>query len=167
MTDSNELLPTPTRVLVLDDDVLICQLLERSLQRRGFTVITETSPADALARLKDEECDLVISDVNMEGLDGLAFTQRVIALNPDLPVILITGSSTMEIAMNAVLAGAWDFLSKPIDAKLLELSINRACKHRQLKKELRELRAMVDGADFRTSSAPPDSSQASGSTHGS
>lgn len=137
-----------SRVLVLDDDAMMCQFLERALMRHAFTVVSETSPLDALDRLAVEDFDVVVSDLNMAGLDGLAFTQRVIALRPDTPVILITGSATMEIAINAVLTGAWDFLTKPIDGKLLALSIHRACEHRQLKKQLRELRAQVNGADF-------------------
>ncbi len=142
-----------TRVLVVDDDELICQLLTRSLQRRGYCVESETSPHAALERLAAEDFDVVLSDVNMDGLDGLAFTQRAIELRPDTPVILITGAATMEIAVTAVHAGAWDFLSKPIDSKLLGISMERACEHRRLRKELRGLRSQINGADF-TRTAP-------------
>ncbi len=136
------------RVLVLDDDVLMCRYLERSLHLHGFTVESETSPQEALGRLGVEAFDVVVSDLNMEGLDGLAFTQRVIGLQLDLPVILVTGTSTMEIAMHAVLAGAWDFLTKPLETKLLVASLRRATEHRQLRQELRELSAQLKASDF-------------------
>lgn len=135
------------RVLVVDDDEMMCQFLERMLERRGFTVFSETSPREAIERLTHEDFDVVVSDLNMEGLDGMAFNQRVIELRPDTPVILITGDGMMEVAIRAVQAGAWDFLHKPIDPKLLALSIERACSHRQLKKELRALRTLVNGSD--------------------
>ena len=135
--------PVRARVLVLDDDEMMCAFLERSLQRHGFTVSSETSAKDALERLTVEDFDVVVSDLNMEGLDGLGFTQKVIALGLGVPVILMTGSGTMEVGMKAVLAGAWDFLTKPVDAKLLAHSVDRAATHRSLKRELGELRAAV------------------------
>ena len=138
-------IPPCARILVVDDDELMCQFLERLLGRRAFTVFTETSSKLALARLAVEDFDVVISDLNMEGLDGLAFTKRVIDVRPETPVILITGASTVELAISAVRAGAWDFLAKPVDIKLLGISIERACEHRQLKKELRLLRTQVTG----------------------
>lgn len=136
------------RVLVVDDDVLMCRFLECWLRRRGVAVVCETSPSDALERLALESFDVVVSDVNMEGLDGVAFSQRVSALHGDLPVILITGSATLETAVTAVRSGAWDFLAKPIDATKLMASLDRACEHYRLRKELRELRAQLHGADF-------------------
>lgn len=131
------------RVLVLDDDELMCQLLDRLLTRQGYCVATESSPAEALARLTVESFDVVLSDVNMEGLDGMAFTQRVKAAGHEVPVILITGASTMDLAMGAVLAGAWDFLLKPLDARLLAASMARAVKHRRLSLDLTSLRAQL------------------------
>ncbi len=139
MTDSFSSLPTdapPIRALVLDDDLLMCHFLERSLERRGFTVVFETSAQDALELLAAQEFDVVVSDLNMEGLDGLAFIQRVIALHLDVPVILVTASATTQVAAHAVQRGAWDCLAKPIDVKLLASVMNRAGQHRRMKKEL-------------------------------
>ncbi len=136
------------RVLVLDDDVLMCELLDRMLVGQGFSVATETAACDALDRLAKEDFDVVLSDVNMAVLDGLAFTQRVIASKLEVPVILITGAASMELAMSAVLAGAWDFLLKPLDERMLWVSMDRAVKHRQLKRDLHALRTEIDRADL-------------------
>ncbi len=131
------------RVLLVDDDVLICQFLEQTLKRYGYEVVSDSSAHDALERLAVDDFDIVISDLNMEGLDGLSFTQRVNEQRADIPVILITGSATMEVAISALRAGAWDFLTKPIDASLLAVSMERARKHRALKNEVQRLRRLV------------------------
>ncbi len=131
------------RVLVLDDDVLMLQLLERLLTRQGFFVATESSPEGALSRLGQEDFDVVLSDVNMEGLDGMAFAERVRAAHREIPVILITGAASMDVAMGAVLAGAFDFLIKPVDAQLLAASVRRAVTHGRLERDLTELRAQL------------------------
>ncbi len=131
------------RVLLVDDDPLICQFLEAQLTRQGFTVVSDSSAQDALERLAVEDFDVVVSDLNMEGLDGLAFTAKVIEQRADVPVILITGSGTMEIAIAALRAGAWDFLTKPIDPALLAVSMERAQKHRALNNEVQRLRRLV------------------------
>jgi DNA-binding NtrC family response regulator len=136
----------PSRILVLDDDELICRFLEKTLEKRGFVVVSETSPEDALARLSTEPFDLVVSDLNMDGLDGITFTQRVVALDLDLPVILITGSAAIETAINAVHAGAFDFIAKPVSPKALAVSMERAAEHRHLRKELRALRELAEAA---------------------
>jgi two-component system, NtrC family, response regulator HydG len=139
MTDTH----SKGRVLLVDDDELVCKFLEQSLHRQGFAVVCDSSAHDALERLAVEDFDVVVSDLNMEGLDGLAFTQRVMEQRADVPVILITGSATMEVAISALRAGAWDFLTKPIDAALLAVSMERARKHRALKTEVQRLRRLV------------------------
>ncbi len=131
------------RVLLVDDDPLICQLLERTLTKQGFTVTSEGSAEDALERLTGEDFDVVLTDINMAGLDGLAFTERILAQRSDVPVILITGSASVEVAIAALRVGAWDFLSKPIDPVMLGVSVTRACRHRALKAEVLRLRGLV------------------------
>jgi two-component system response regulator HydG len=134
------------RVLLVDDDPLICQFLERLLGKQGFSVFSENSAEDALERLPVEDFDVVLSDLNMAGLDGLAFTERVLQHRADVPVILMTGSATTEIAIAALRVGAWDFLIKPIDPEFLAASMERALKHRALKSEVVRLRALLPAA---------------------
>ncbi len=129
--------------LLVDDDPLIIEFLEHALTKQGYRVVSESSAEDALERLVTEDFDVVVSDLNMGGLDGLAFTERVLAQRADVPVILITGAATLEVAIAALRAGAWDFLTKPIDPQLLALSMERAQKHRLVSNEVLRLRGMV------------------------
>lgn len=129
--------------MVVDDDAMMCALLQRSLQRMGYEAVTQTSPEAALTQLEQHPFDVVLSDLHMDGMDGVDFTHKVMALGRDLPVILITGASTMEVAIDSVLKGAFDFLPKPVEARQLGASLHRALAHRALKQELRALREQV------------------------
>jgi two-component system response regulator HydG len=141
LTDASQ-----ARVLLVDDDVQLCEFLESAMSRQGLTVVTENSPLDALERLTTEDFDVVVSDLNMPSLDGLAFFQRVLEQRADLPIILITGAATMEVAIAALRLGAWDLLAKPIDPSLLVVSVARAHAHHQLTTEVRRLRRLVPAA---------------------
>lgn len=151
MTESLPMLPIDSpcaHVLVVDGDAAVYQAIEGVLQRRGFVVVHENSPRVALARLTDEDFDIVICDLNMDEIDGQDFARRVLVVRPEVPVLLMTGKKTMELAIHAVLTGAWDYLLKPVDVTQLILAIDRACRHRQLGKEFRHLVARIDSADF-------------------
>ncbi len=133
----------PGRVLLVDDDPLLCEFLEQALGRQGFTVASDTSAEDALTRLGTEEFDVVVTDVGMAGLDGLAFLARVLELRPGLPVVLVTGVATTSIAITALQLGAWDLLIKPVNAELLAATLERARRHRALTLEVARLQALV------------------------
>lgn len=145
------MLPTNSpcaQVLVVDGDAAVFLVLEGVLQRRGFAVVHENSPRVALDRLRRQDFDIVICDLNMEEIDGQEFTRQVLLMRPDVPVLLMTGQRTMELAIHAVLTGSWDYLLKPVNNVQLILAMDRACRHRQVGKELRSLRAQIDTADF-------------------
>jgi two-component system response regulator HydG len=130
-------------VLLVDDDPLVCQLLVRTLEKQGFTVTTDSSAEEALERLSAEDFDVVLTDMNMAGLDGLKFTERILAQRSDVPVILITGGASMELAVAALRVGAWDFLTKPIEPVTLGVAVSQAVSHRALTKEVARLRSIV------------------------
>lgn len=151
MTDSLPMLPADSpcaRVLVVDGDAAVFYVLEGVLQHRGYSVVHEDSPLVALERLRGEDFDIVICDLNMAEVDGKEFTQRLVAMRPDVPVLLMTGKPTLELATHAVLTGSWDFLLKPVDTTQLILTMDRACRHRQLGKQLRALKFQIENADF-------------------
>lgn len=156
MTDPLPMLPLDApcaRVLVVDGDAAVFNVLEGVLQRRGFVVVHEDSPRKALVLLTHDDFDLVVCDLNMEQLDGQEFTREVVRVTPDVPVLLMTGKATMELAIHAVLTGSWDYLLKPVDTTQLILAVDRAYRHRQLCKLLRSLRAQIGAADFATAAA--------------
>jgi two-component system response regulator HydG len=133
------------RILIIDDDRSMCEVLETELRRREFDVAYVTSAQEALARFEQEDYGLVITDVNMAGMNGVELCRQLVARREDMPVIVITAYANMETAISAIRAGAYDFVTKPFDMDELALTIERALKHRALREEVKRLRRAVDG----------------------
>ena len=108
-----------TSILVLDDEPIVCKRLKPFFQKAGYEVEAFNQPLDALARIQARRFDVVITDLKMEGLDGLSFLGKVKELHPDTDVILITGFATMETARQSFRKGVFDCVAKPF--KLAEL----------------------------------------------
>jgi two-component system, NtrC family, response regulator AtoC len=131
------------RVLIVDDEAAMCELLASQLERRGFSVLTCRSVDQAVAALREAEIQVVVADQNMPGRSGIALCDHVTANLPDVPVVLITAFGSMETAIAAIRAGAYDFLTKPFEIDELVLVLERALAHRALKDEVRRLRLAV------------------------
>jgi DNA-binding NtrC family response regulator len=131
------------RILCIDDDQDQCDLLEAALTRLGYATVITTSPIAALEHIAHDSFDAIITDLGMGEMGGLALCQRVLATRPDVPVIVLTGQGTMDTAIGALRAGAYDFLTKPVDAKLLGISIARAVQHAKLRSEIRRLKVVL------------------------
>ena len=137
------------RVLIVDDDENTCELLEATLGGQGFTVVSESSAEAALSRLTEEDFDAMLTDIHMDGIDGIELCGRVRALRPDLPVLVVTGQASMDAAVSALRAGAYDFITKPIDSELLGPAITRAVQRHRLGVEVKRLRrALADAQRF-------------------
>lgn len=134
---------TKPRVLVVDDDRSMCELLEFGLRKRGFEIVWRTQPLAAIHMLAKEHIQAIVVDLNMPGLKGTELCQRVLANRPDLPVIVITAFGSMETAIAAIRAGAYDFLTKPFEVDTLALALQRAVQHRALCEEVKMLRQAV------------------------
>src|SRR5262245_22444976 len=130
-------------VLVVDDDRDTAELLRDGVAKRGFTAEFAVSAEDALMRLREQEFDVVITDIQLGALSGIDLCQRVAENRPDVPVIVVTGFGSMETAIAAIRAGAYDFITKPIAMDVLVIALGRAVGHRQLKSEVRRLREAV------------------------
>ncbi|MBK8169203.1 MAG: sigma 54-interacting transcriptional regulator [Sandaracinaceae bacterium] len=133
-------------VLVLDDDADTCDLLAAALREHGFTVETETRAENALVAVERQIFDAVVTDLQLDVMDGVAFCERVRATEPDLPVIFVTGRAVLESAVAALRAGAYDFITKPVDTALLRASLARAIERRRLRAEVLRLRQEVTNA---------------------
>jgi DNA-binding NtrC family response regulator len=132
------------RVAIVDDDESICDLLSASLERQGFDPVAFGMPQDALDALgSDMAIDVVITDVGMTEMSGFALCERIVGMRPGLPVIVLTGQGSMEAAVTAMRVGAYDFLTKPVDNKVLALALTRAVQHRRLQDEVVRLRIAV------------------------
>jgi DNA-binding NtrC family response regulator len=127
------------RVLVVDDDRETCELVQEVLEHEGFKVTALTSALDALASVVEEDFDVVLTDLGMAEMDGIALCQRILEARPDMPVVVGTGQGSLEAAIGAMRAGAYDFVTKPFDPKLLALSLSRAVQNHRLRSELKRL----------------------------
>jgi two-component system response regulator HydG len=145
-----------TRVLIVDDDLTFCQTLERGLGRRGFDVACQQGGEQALMWLTDHEVDVVLTDLRMRGMDGLALCERVATNRPDIPVVVISAFGTYETVVAAMRAKAYDFVSKPVELDQLGFTLERAAKHRALSEEVKRLR--------RGENAPPRDEELIGSS---
>jgi two-component system response regulator HydG len=134
---------TAARVLVVDDVQSMCEMLAERLPPLGFAIEWRTSGAEALAALAAAEFDAVVTDINMREMDGLDLCGRIVRAHPEVPVIVITAFGNLEAAIAAIRAGAYDFLTKPFDIKVLALSLERAVQHRRLRAEVKRLRQRV------------------------
>ncbi|WP_241758722.1 sigma-54-dependent transcriptional regulator [Pyxidicoccus parkwayensis] len=137
----------PGRVLVVEDEREMRAMLEKGLTRRGFTPLPMPSADEALARLAAEDFDVVLTDLRMPGMDGLALCERIALNRPDIPVVVVTAFGSLETAVAAIRAGAYDFVTKPIDVDALVLVLERAVQHRALREEVRRLRQELGRRD--------------------
>jgi two-component system response regulator HydG len=137
--------PRP-RILAVDDVQSMCEMLAERLPPLGFDVEWRTEGSQALAALADQAFDAVVTDINMREMDGLELCGRIVAAHPDVPVLVITAFGNLEAAIAAMRAGAYDFLTKPFDIKVLALSLERAVQHRRLRAEVKRLRQRVADA---------------------
>ena len=131
--------PEPGRLLIVDDDQSACEFLE-SILRRQYKVTWRTSAHDALEMVADQDFDVILTDLNMTDIGGLDLCERIVGIRPDIPVIVVTGYGSMEAAIGAIRAGAYDFVTKPVDATVIELTVDRALRHRRLQEEVKRLR---------------------------
>ncbi len=131
------------RVLVVDDDDDLGETVAGFVRQLGHTATYKQRPNDALTAVVTEPFDLVITDLQMAGLDGIALCSRVAGAQPDVPVIVLTGHGSLESAVSAMRAGAYDYLTKPVNTEVLSVSVERALEHGRLRREVRRLRDEV------------------------
>lgn len=114
------------RILVVDDEVIVGNRLKQIFEKMGYEVEVRTNGASALEVLDQKSFDIVITDLKMEGVDGMAVLGRVRELNPATKVIIITGYAQLETAEQAFQEGVFDFIAKPFRLDELKQVILRA-----------------------------------------
>ncbi len=134
--------PKPT-ILVVDDDKNTREGLERAL-RRQFVVRVAESAQRALSIMDDHDVDVLLSDVRMPGMDGLALLQRTVARESPPICIMLTAYGNIETAVDAMKRGAYDFLTKPVDLDHLDLVIQRGLRNRHVELENKQLQQQLD-----------------------
>ncbi|MCU0726715.1 MAG: response regulator [Planctomycetes bacterium] len=114
------------RILVVDDEQVVLDGVRKHLKREGYDIETVLSAREALAALAERGADVVITDLMMPEMDGLALLERVHALPRPVPVIMITGYATMKTALMAMRQGAFDYIAKPFTRAELQGVVARA-----------------------------------------
>jgi DNA-binding NtrC family response regulator len=132
------------RVLVVDNDQDMVDLLQGHLAAEGWAVATATGGAEAITALAREDFDVVLTDLVMDGVDGLALLQEAQQRLPSPRVILMTAFGSMESAIEAIRLGAYDYLTKPFKLEQASVAVRRALDDRHLREENRRLKAAVE-----------------------
>jgi DNA-binding NtrC family response regulator len=136
------------RVLVVDDDQATGRMIALGLRAEGHAVDVAASVAEASELAKAFEPQVVLTDLNMTGGTGLDLCRTFADSWPDVPVIVVTAFGSMNAAVEAMRAGAYDFITKPFDIEALTLVVERALQHHALKSEVKRLRAAVGQATW-------------------
>jgi len=134
------------RVLIVDDEQSMCELIEQSLRLRDFESAWCTSAEEALQLTRYDDFDVVLTDLKMPKMSGTELCERIVTNRPDTPVIVMTAFGSMEAAVAAIRAGAYDFVTKPIEMDILAIALERAARHHQLKTQVRRLSELADRA---------------------
>jgi DNA-binding NtrC family response regulator len=146
------------RILVVDDEPLMREYVEEALQRAGYQVDTAGNGADGVALFDAHQHDVVVTDLKMTPMDGIAVLREILAKHPQTRVIVMTAYATIETAISALKGGATDYILKPFSPDVLEVAVTRALELSRLTREnqyLREeLSVRYDGASMIGASAP-------------
>jgi DNA-binding NtrC family response regulator len=119
-----------TQILILDDEPIVCKRLHPALEKAGYEVEAFTRSTEAMERVKAKEFDIVITDLKMEGVDGMTFLSTVKARSPATEVIVITGFATMETAKESYQKGVFDFVAKPFKLGEIQEVVRKAAEKR-------------------------------------
>jgi len=131
------------RILIVDDEPEMAAVIEQALARRGYVATPQHSADGAWELLEREDYDVVITDINMRGMNGVELTERIVQNRHDIPVIVITAFGSVETATAVLRAGAYDFITKPFEIEQLVVAVERAIQNSSLREEVKRLREEV------------------------
>jgi DNA-binding NtrC family response regulator len=131
---------TRNYVLIVDDEKSMCDVLDKGLKQHGFDVRCLTSPLDAVRLLREEDFDVLVTDLNMKEMNGLQLCTQSLAARPDVPVVVITAFGSLETAIGAIRAGAYDFITKPFEIEIAAVALERAASYKRLRGDLKRLK---------------------------
>jgi signal transduction histidine kinase/DNA-binding response OmpR family regulator len=139
MTDLDRAEGRKTSVLVVDDETELLEVLKDFFELTTYDLVLASTGEDAIAHLKERTFDVVLTDINLPGVDGLEVLRSAKELDPEVSVILITGNASVFNAVEALRKGAFDYITKPFDLFDLEKVIQKALERRRLSEENRRL----------------------------
>jgi two-component system response regulator HydG len=133
-----------SRVLIVDDARAECELLADGLRVEGFDPAWVLTGGEALAALAHRDFDVVITDLNMPAMNGTELCEQIRREHPELPVVVVTAFGSIDMAVRAMRASAYDFITKPFEVETLAMTLTRAVEHRRLRREVERLKRAVD-----------------------
>ncbi len=136
-----------TKILVIDDEPVAVKNLAYALEKQGYEVATRGSGSGGIDALEQSPFDVVLTDLRMERVDGMAILKRALELDPDVAVVLITAHGTLSTAVDAMKAGAFNVIAKPFRLDEVRAVVHAAAEMVQLKRENRELREQVQESE--------------------
>ena len=131
-------------LLIVEDDPNVGESIRLLLKKRGFSILLASNGKEALQVFRHEMVDLVITDLVMPKMDGMALLEAIKKLKPETEVIVISAQGTIEKAVQAIKMGAFDFIEKPINPKVIALVVERALEKQTLVLQNRDLRSQLE-----------------------
>jgi DNA-binding NtrC family response regulator len=114
------------KIMVLDDEPIVCKRLQPALEKLGFEVDTFTQSLEALHEIQETTYDIIITDLKMKGIDGMRFLQEAKKQHPATEVIVITGFATLDTAKESFQKGVFDFIAKPFKLSEIQEVVTKA-----------------------------------------
>lgn len=124
------------RILIVDDEEVICNVLERRLTKEGYPCATAHNGKEALSWFYKNSFSLIISDIKMPEMTGIELLQKVKAIDPKMKIIMVTAYPEIDLAVDAMRLGAYDFIIKPADLDLIVMSVKKALESKRLEEEV-------------------------------
>jgi DNA-binding NtrC family response regulator len=131
-------------ILIIEDDQDMGDMLDFGLSRRGFTTHSLLCGRAGIEAIAGDLPDVILTDINLPDINGIQVCREVAGQWPDIPVILMTAFGSLDTAIEAIRAGAYDFITKPLDMDLLSLTLERAVDHKNLKHQVKILSQEIE-----------------------
>jgi putative two-component system response regulator len=131
-------------LLVVDDDPYVLESLSSLLAEFGYAVSTCRSGREALEKIKEQRFDVVLTDINMPEVTGIELLRHIRIIDPQLPVILLTAFAELDVAIDAIKRGAFDFITKPYDPEYLVHAVDKAVKYTKLMEMEKNYKVMLE-----------------------
>ncbi|NQY67489.1 MAG: sigma-54-dependent Fis family transcriptional regulator, partial [Flavobacteriales bacterium] len=131
------------KILIIDDEKSIRNSLRDILEYEKFEIDDAENGKSGLEFIRNNQYDLVLCDIKMPAMDGIEVLERINILNPDLPIIMVSGHGTLDTAVDAIKKGAFDFIQKPLDLNRLLVSVRNALDRNTLVTETKQLKKKI------------------------
>src|SRR3989339_177906 len=137
------------RILIVDDEASHRMMLRAVLKEDGYAVAEASDGTEAVAAVENEAFDVILLDIRMTSMDGIEALAEIRKLSPHVPVLIMTAYASVKTAVEALKAGAFDYLTKPLDIEELKILIEKALEHYHLREENMVLKERLgDRFDF-------------------